>query len=376
LQQQAEDSLSGDLRMAASFAVAGTTLSLLGQNLPKPDPIPALLVNKIPGPGQFPYLVCLTRSNRWYVVSVKEVFGIHNEYDRMSIVDEIAIPPTLGIKPGSNQPGDDSTVAIAEKLPALPSMAELAPELQEQQIRIDAVEEKIRTHPANAFGKPKTFIKKQQRLRRLLDELEDRQQKYTHLSHRYWEEFTDLMTILEYFGCLDNNQPTNLGKMCAAIRGENELWLGMALASGEFDHLAPQELAAACAAIVMDMSRPDTWTRYRTSANVEEALEGIRQIRREIFQMQRRHAREQQDTLPVYLEWDMIALVEQWALETEWETLCSNTSLDEGDVVRILRRTLDLLSQIPYAPFLADTFKNTARQAAHLIDRFPVNERH
>ncbi|MEO1592994.1 MAG: DEAD/DEAH box helicase, partial [Cyanobacteria bacterium J06632_22] len=307
LQQQAEESLSGDLRMAASFAVAGTTLSLLGQNLPKPDPIPALLVNKIPGPGQFPYLVCLARSNRWYVVSVREVFAIHGEYERMTVVDEMALPTGLGTKPGSTMPGDDTTVDIAALLPELPKMEELAPELRDQQSRIDDVEEKIRTHPANAFGKPKTFIKKQQRLQRLKDELEDRQSKYDHLSHRYWEEFTDLMAILAHFGCLENNQPTNFGKMCAAIRGENELWLGMALASGEFEHLAPHELTAACAAIVTDMSRPDTWTRYRTSAPVEEALEGLRQIRREIFQMQRRHAREQQDTLPVYLEWDMIA---------------------------------------------------------------------
>ncbi|MEO0539316.1 MAG: DEAD/DEAH box helicase [Cyanobacteria bacterium P01_A01_bin.105] len=374
LQQQAEESLSGDLRMAASFAVAGTTLALLGQNLPKPDPIPALLVSKLSGPGQFPYLVCLTQQNRWYVVSVKEVFAIHSEYDRRAVVDEMTVPKGLGTKPGSTLPGDDATAEIAAQLPDLPKMAELAPELRDQQARIDQVEERIRIHPAHALGKPKTFIKKQQRLQRLQDELADRQGKFQHLSHRYWEEFTDLMAILTHFGCLEENRPTNFGQMCAAIRGENELWLGMALASGEFDHLAPHELAAACAAIVTDMSRPDTWTRYRTSANVEEALEGLRQIRRDIFQQQRRHAREQQDTLPIYLEWDMIALVEQWALETEWEDVCNNTSLDEGDVVRILRRTLDLLSQIPHVPFLTDAFKNTARQAAYLIDRFPVNE--
>ncbi|MEO0757796.1 MAG: DEAD/DEAH box helicase [Cyanobacteria bacterium J06648_16] len=374
LQQQAEESLTGDLRMAASFAVAGTALALLGQNLPKPDPIPALLVTKLPGSGQFPYLVCLSRSNRWYVVSVREVFGLHNEYDRIAAVDDMVLPAGLGRKPGSTLPGDETTAPIAAQLPELPKMAELAPELSDQQARIDEVETRIKDHPANALGKPKTFIKKQQRLQRLTAELADRQTKYEHLSHRYWEEFVDLMKVLEHFGCLEHNRPTNFGQMCAAIRGENELWLGLALASGEFDHLAPHELAAACAAIVIDMSRPDTWTRYRTSAPVEEALEGLRQSRREIFQQQRRYAREQQDTLPVYLEWDIIALVEQWALETDWDELCGNTSLDEGDVVRILRRTLDFLSQIPHVPFLPDAFKNTARQAGYLINRFPVNE--
>ncbi|MEM7554689.1 MAG: hypothetical protein AAF378_11400, partial [Cyanobacteria bacterium P01_A01_bin.84] len=41
--------------------------------------------------------------------------------------------------------------------------------------------------------------------------------------------------------------------------------------------------------------------------------------------------------MPVSLDWDLIAIVEQWALETEWQDLFDNTSLDEGDIVRILR---------------------------------------
>jgi len=46
------------------------------------------------------------------------------------------------------------------------------------------------------------------------------------------------------------------------------------------------------------------------------------------------------------------------------------TSLDEGDVVRLLRRTLDLLSQTPSlsARIVA------AYRAVQLLDRFPVNE--
>ncbi|MEM8809206.1 MAG: RNA helicase, partial [Cyanobacteria bacterium P01_G01_bin.38] len=228
----------------------------------------------------------------------------------------------------------------------------------------------LKDHPAQAFGSPKTLLKHQDQLVRLGAELRDRKTKYADLAHRYWEEFVSLMKILEHFGCLERNRPTNLGQMAAAIRGDNELWLGLALASGEFDALLPHQFATACAAILTEVSRPDTWTRYRTSNEVEEALEGLRQLRREIFQLQRRH----QVVIPVWLEWDLIALVEQWALETDWSELCGNTSLDEGDVVRILRRTLDFLSQIPHVPFLSDEVKNTARQAAYLINRFPVNE--
>jgi superfamily II RNA helicase len=74
------------------------------------------------------------------------------------------------------------------------------------------------------------------------------------------------------------------------------------------------------------------------------------------------------------LEFELIAIVEQWALGMEWVELCENTTLDEGDVVRILRRTLDLLSQIPHVPHLPDSFLRNAYRAMQLIDRFPVNE--
>ncbi|MGB3571160.1 MAG: RNA helicase, partial [Phormidesmis sp.] len=103
---------------------------------------------------------------------------------------------------------------------------------------------------------------------------------------------------------------------------------------------------------------------------VLEALGGLRSLRRRIFQDQRR----QDIQIPVWLEENLIALVEQWALEIEWSELCENTSLDEGDIVRILRRTLDFLSQIPHVPYLSEAVRNNARQAAFLLNRFPVNE--
>jgi superfamily II RNA helicase len=370
LQQQAEETLSGDLRMAASFAVAGTTLSLKGKHVPGTQPISAVLVSKIPGPGQFPHLICLSRENVWYVVTTKDVFRLHQEYDRMAAVDDLMPPNRLATKPGSTCPGDEESAAIATQIAELPTLEDMAPEVKEQQARVYEVEALLGEHPAQALGNPAMMLKHQKQLERLEAELCDRTTKYRQLSHRYWQEFLDLMKILEAFDCLLENQPTNLGQMAAAIRGENELWIGLALASGEFDHLEPHQLAAACAAIVTEVTRPDTWVRYRPSEAIEEALEGLRPIRRQIFQQQRRY----QVTLPVYLEWDLIALVEQWALDTEWTELCNNTSLDEGDVVRILRRTLDLLSQIPHVPFLSDSFKNTVRQAAYLLNRFPVNE--
>ena len=79
-------------------------------------------------------------------------------------------------------------------------------------------------------------------------------------------------------------------------------------------------------------------------------------------------------SLPVWLEDELVGLIEQWALGAQWQQVCSMTNLDEGDLVRMLRRTVDILSQLPHVPHLSDGLKRNAIRAIQIMDRFPVNE--
>ncbi|MFZ9621814.1 MAG: hypothetical protein ACO289_11485, partial [Prochlorococcaceae cyanobacterium] len=63
-----------------------------------------------------------------------------------------------------------------------------------------------------------------------------------------------------------------------------------------------------------------------------------------------------------------------WAKGVSWNDLIANTSLDEGDVVRIMRRTVDLLAQIPYCEAISEQLRSKARAALKAINRFPVCE--
>jgi superfamily II RNA helicase len=370
LQHQAEELQAHEIAAALTFAVAGTIVGLKGENVPTATPIPATLVMKTQGSGQFPYLLCLSQDNRWYVVTVGDVVSLRGEIPRIAAVDYLAPPSDMPLKPGQSRKGNEETAAIARQIPAMPSLFEMAPEVQAQLNRLEAVQAQIETHPIHRMGNPGQLMKRQRRVQMLQAELADRQTKLNQLSHRHWDEFVHLIEILQTFGGLDDLTPTTLGQAAAAIRGDNELWLGLALLSEELDPLDPHHLAAACAALVTEVSRPDSWTQYHVSPAVEEALASLRGLRRQLFQIQRRH----QVALPVWLEDQLIALVEQWALGVEWSQLCENTSLDEGDVVRILRRTLDFLSQVPHVPHISDTLRRNAQRAMQLIDRFPVNE--
>ena len=375
LQQQAEEKVSSSDPVAISFSMAGTILSLKGKNIKVTTPLPAVLVNKIPGPGQFPFLICLGANNRWYVATVKDVVAIHEGFadladNRLRSADDLTPPVELIRSPGKSRKGNETSAAVAAAIPQIPALETQAPEVKEQEEKAEAVAQRLAKNPVAQLENPKAVVKQQKRLLKLEAEKRDRLQKYENHTHHYWLEFVSLMQVLENFECLEDSTPTKRGQMCAAIRGDNELWLGMALASGEFDTLEPQQFAAACAGILMENNRPDTWIRYHATRPVLEALGGLRGLRRRIFQEQRR----QDIQISVWLEEDLIAIVEQWALETDWQELCDNTSLDEGDIVRLLRRTLDFLSQIPHIPYLSEAVRSNARQAAYLLNRFPVNE--
>lgn len=374
LEHQAQDGRTRDLAIALTFAVAGTIVQLKGENVRVSTPLPGVLVTKVPGSGQFPYLICLGQDNRWHVVTVNDVVELHGEYPRLAAVDNLTPPPELVPKPGQVRSGNEETALVVRQIPAVPVARDDAPEVVTQEERVKEMQAMVEAHPVHRWGDRATVLKRQRRITQLETEIHTRQAQLEQQSQRHWEEFLHLIEILQRFGCLEwvgeQLKPTALGQTIAAIRGDNELWLGLALTSGELDDLAPHHLAAACAALVTEVSRPDSWTRYTISGEVEEALGGVRGIRRQLFQLQRRYG----VTLPVWLEYDLIALVEQWALGVEWVELCSNTSLDEGDVVRVLRRTLDFLSQVPHTPHISPVLSQNTVRAIQLIDRFPVNE--
>ncbi len=369
LEEQALEARYEQLSLTISFAMSGTVLSLRGKNVPTATPIPAVLVAKIPGSGQFPYFICLGCDNRWYLVTVQDVADLYAELPRLDIPANLMPPAEMPPKPGQSRKGNQETAEIASAIPDL-AQWHTAPEVLAQQERVAAVQAQLTAHPLHQLGNPANILKRRTRISELQAEIDERRAELERYSHHHWQEFVHLIEILQRFGCLDELKPTPLGQVAAAVRGDNELWLGLALASGELDNLAPHHLAAAVAALVSETPRPDSWVRYALSSEVESALAQLRSTRRQLFQLQRRY----NVTLPIWLEYDLVAVLEQWALGVEWTELCDHTSLDEGDVVRLLRRTVDLLSQIPHIPHISVSLQRNAYRAIQLLDRFPVNE--
>ncbi len=370
LQEQANEGQQEELNMMLNFAVSGTLLSLKGKYLTMSLPVTAVLIGKTQGASQTNYLVCLGKDNRWYVATTADVVNLYAELPRIDVPPDLLPPAQMNLKSGQSCRGDAESRAIANQIPEPEEPLYTAPEVVEQLHVVATLREQIEAHPLHKTGNVGTIFKRKVRAAELEEEIQELQTQIEQQSQRHWEEFLNLIEILQYFEALDNLLPTQLGQIAAAIRGENELWIGLVLASKELDNLDPHHLAAAAAALVTETPRPDSRVRFELSDEVAEALAKLRGIRRKMFQLQRRY----NVALPIWLEFELIALVEQWALGMDWVELCDNTSLDEGDVVRILRRTLDLLSQIPHVPYMSDSLRRNALRAIQLIDRFPVNE--
>jgi superfamily II RNA helicase len=338
---------------------------------------PAVIVAKVPGAGQFPWLLCLTDDNVWILSPCSAVVALHAELSCLQVGQ--LQPPDLK-RSGELHHGDQASGGLAL---AVASMArrhdmatphyDLAGEVLQQVERVRQLEDALQLHPAHRWGDRKQLKKQLRRMDEIEAEVEERQKLLHFRSNRHWETFLSLISILRHFGALDGAEglePTEVGRTVAALRGDNELWLGLALMSGHLDELEPPDLAAVLEAISTEVNRPDLWCGFEPPKPAEEALHDLRPLRRALEREQERG----QVVVPVWWEPELTGLVAAWARGTPWRDLIANTSLDEGDVVRVMRRTVDLLAQIPYCEAISERLRSKARKALKSINRFPVCE--
>ena len=177
--------------------------------------------------------------------------------------------------------GDEQTMAISMLIGeyAQPYPAE-SEEIVIQQQRLAEVEQAIAKHPLDNIPHISKILKnhrQRQQLKQELTKIQNQYQRYKASSSYYWEECLALIDILRECGALEEYTPTALGEAAAVIRGENELWLGLALMSNRLDSLAPHHLAGVITALITEPLRGDTWVAYNSSPEVLDVL-GLQKI--------------------------------------------------------------------------------------------------
>ncbi len=373
LQKQAADTLANELISALQFAHIGTLISFKTPSF-KGRVIPAVIVAKQQQHGHSSHLVCLTESNTWTLIACQSVVSLHAE---LSCLDISPLKTPELSRLGEVIHGDSQSLQFASAIQAtaqtydmVTPQYDLAAEVLSQSRFVHSLEQELASLPAHQWGDRKKLKKHRRRMEELELEIGERQDLIHHRANRHWDTFLALLEILQYFGCLDELDSTEIGKTVGSLRGDNELWLGLVLMSGHLDELPPPQLAAVLQAVSTEVNRRDLWSGFSASPLSLEALGDLSSIRRELLRIQERYDL----NIPVCSETELIGLVEEWANGSTWEKLMANTSLDEGDVVRVIRRTIDLLAQIPYCLAISQKLKHNAAKALHSLNRFPVRE--
>ncbi len=185
----------------------------------------------------------------------------------------------------------------------------------------------------------------------------------------YWNRFLAHKEILERAGYIENGNPTEAGVTCSMVRAENELFLSEIILRGILDELQPYELASVICALVTEDLRTDVYPNQPISRNTRKALNRIKEVRKKIAILQRDY----DINTEMYINSYYSPLMEQWVMGTPWEDISKQVDSSEGDIVRIFKRTVDVLRQLTILPNLSEDLKQNAKAAITGILKEPVD---
>lgn len=165
-----------------------------------------------------------------------------------------------------------------------------------------------------------------------------------------WHRFQGKAEVLQQFGYLTPTcQLTEDGEWARLIRIDHSLLITELIRANAFTGAEPQILAAVMASLAHDDDRPGIFPRI--SPGLASLLGQVRQLAEVLAPHES----------PPLLRADVAALTERWVGDhtLTWIGLCRLTTMAEGDIYRLLARTLEYLSQIMQLsathPGLADT---------------------
>jgi superfamily II RNA helicase len=218
--------------------------------------------------------------------------------------------------------------------------------------------------PCHGCPVQKPCSKQTDHIRHLQGRLKDLDRYIQHATGRYWNTFMALCDILRHEAYLSGYMPTESGQMAAGIRGTNELFLAEVVSSGVLNNLQPARLAAVLCALVGESGRSDA-VRVCLDPAVESIMEKISKIARGLHRLQR----DFDVDISISFDFSLSPLAQMWAGGCSWQELLIATTYDEGDIVRMLRRTLDLARQFTYAPHTPESLVKACHAVESLIAR-------
>ena len=191
----------------------------------------------------------------------------------------------------------------------------------------------------------------------------------------YWQEFLRVVEVLEQFGAVRERALERKGRLIAGLRHDNELLVAETVFRGALDDVALPGAAALVSALLEESrsGEPAIARRFlKTRPRLRRKLDQLAAAAETVFHAQRaRHL-----GMPVVVHPGFMAAVYRWASgEEDWTSIVEESfGGHEGDLIRSMRRLLDLLRQLGESPEVPPATARLLVQAARVIDRGIVLE--
>ncbi len=198
-----------------------------------------------------------------------------------------------------------------------------------------------------------------------------RQEQHRHtksiqaLRASLWHRFQERVEVLQKFGYLTPSAHlTDEGEWARLIRIDHSLLITELIRAEAFTGADPSLLTGVMASITHDDDRPGSFPRI--SPGLSSLLGQVRKLAESLSPYED----------PPLLRADVAALAERWIADPTltWIGLCRLTTMAEGDIYRLLARTLEFLSQIHTLRATHPGLAETASRAIALIRRGVLEE--
>jgi ATP-dependent RNA helicase HelY len=198
-----------------------------------------------------------------------------------------------------------------------------------------------------------------------------RQEQHRHtksiqaLRTSLWHRFQERVDVLQTFGYLTSTaQLTADGEWARLIRIDHSLLITELIRAEAFTGADPSLLAGIMASLAHDDDRPGAFPRI--SPGLSSLLRQVRKLAESLSPHED----------PPLLRADVAALAERWIAEPTltWIGLCRLTTMAEGDIYRLLARTIEFLSQVQTLKATHPGLADSAAEALALIRRGVLEE--
>src|SRR5437667_64932 len=212
-------------------------------------------------------------------------------------------------------------------------------------------------------------------LETLTERLGVRRRALEQFRNAYWQEFLNVVEVLEQFGAVRDRRLEPRGRLIAGLRHDNELLVAEGVFRGVFTDLNAAEAAAVCSALIEE-------ARSGEAAIARDFLKKRPRLRRKLDQLEslantiREAQRAHHLRIPLAVHAGFMPAVYRWASgEDDWGAIVEESfGGHEGDLIRAMRRLIDLLRQLAESPEVPPETARLLAQVARIIDRSIVLE--